>query len=565
MSKAASRFMVVGLTTLLATGWMAASPPATRAAGSVSLTTIGTAYSQSFNALATLGTVNALDSAPGLGGWELTESGGSFRDNELYGATTGSDTNGDSYSFGTTSALLDRALGGLRGTTLVPSFGATFTNATGATIGKLDIAYTGEMYRAGVLNRNAADRIDFQLSLDATSLTTGTWTSYDALDFSSPNINTTVGAKDGNASAFRTVLASQITGLAIANGSSFWIRWTDFDITGADDGLAVDDFSITPGVDDVAPQVLATTPGDGDEDVAVDADVSVTFSEPVNVSDTAFDVTCTSSGARDLIVSGGPTTFTLDPTGNFRQHEYCTVTVDDAGVTDADASDPPDHLAADVNLTFRVANPAPIFTIVKGASCSTTATGGTFLVNVSDLEMSADDLTLELSSEPGTALVPNANVWISGGADRAIEIAVASRQIGSSVLSFNLSDGVNDVTFDITVQVGTDADDTLTGTDGSDLIAGSQGDDSISGLGGADVLCGSNGNDTVLGGDGNDFVSGDKGGDTLAGDGGEDSLVGGHGGDNLTGGEDADAFSGGLGGDTNADFDEDEGDTSDGT
>ena len=132
-------------------------------------------------------------------GWDLTETGGGSRDNEQYGADNGASSTGDTYSYGTFTAFGDRALGGLQASTLVPVFGASFTNATGASIAKLDVAYTGEMYRAGVLNRDAADRLDFQLSTDATSLSTGTWTDYDALDFSSPTINTTVGAKDGNA------------------------------------------------------------------------------------------------------------------------------------------------------------------------------------------------------------------------------------------------------------------------------------------------------------------------------------------------------------------------------
>jgi len=35
-----------------------------------------------------------------------------------------------------------------------------------------------------------------------------------------------------------------ITGFSIANCATFWIRWTDFNITSSDDGLAIDDFSI---------------------------------------------------------------------------------------------------------------------------------------------------------------------------------------------------------------------------------------------------------------------------------------------------------------------------------
>ncbi len=548
MSHVASRFLVIALATLLATGWLSANPLSTRAAGSVSLATIGDPYTQHLNGLNTLGTGNAISAAASLAGWELTESGGSARDNEQYAANTGSDATGDTYGYGTFAALLDRALGGLRGTTLVPIFGASFTNDTGSTIAKLDVAYTGEMYRAGVLNRNAADRLDFQLSLDATSLTTGTWTDYDDLDFSSPTINTTVGSKDGNASAFRTALSLRITGLAIADGASFWIRWTDFDIAGLDDGLAVDDFSLTPRADDdVAPEVSVTTPADGAEDVAVDADVAVTFSEPVDAAASAFDVTCSSSGTHDATVSGGPTTFTIDPASSFHQHEYCTVTVDDTGVSDVDATDPPDHMAADYAITFRVANPAPTFWIAAAAGCSTELPGGSFLVTVDDLETDPAALALDLTGNSSRALVPNDAVAISGTSRRSISITPADRKSGSGILTFTLSDGVNDVTFDIDIQLGTNGDDTLVGTDAPDLLVGGKGMDSLDGAGGPDVLCGGNGDDALVGGGGDDLLFGERGDDTL------------------TGGTDADAFSGGAGADANTDLSATEGDAADGT
>ena len=129
----------------------------------------------------------------------------------------------------------------------MPLIGAQFTNNTGGTITSLNIAYTGEQWRVGLVNRNAADRLDFQLSTNATSLNSGTWTDHDSLDFNGPVVNApSIGALDGNAAANRTLLSSTITGLNVANGSSFWIRWADFNITNSDDGLSVDDFSLTP-------------------------------------------------------------------------------------------------------------------------------------------------------------------------------------------------------------------------------------------------------------------------------------------------------------------------------
>jgi predicted extracellular nuclease len=207
--------------------------------GSVSLTSPGLAYTQDFNTLATSGTTNTTLPT----GWYLTEQGGGARDNEAYGADSGGSNTGDIYSYGSTGSD-ERAFGELRSGTLIPFIGASFTNDTGATITDLAVSYTGEQWRLGTVGRT--DRIDFQISFDATSLTTGTYTDFDALDFSSPTTSGTAGALDGNATANRTTLSATITGLSIAPGATFFIRWIDLDAAGADDGLALDDFSITP-------------------------------------------------------------------------------------------------------------------------------------------------------------------------------------------------------------------------------------------------------------------------------------------------------------------------------
>ncbi|HJQ25360.1 MAG TPA: C25 family cysteine peptidase [Blastocatellia bacterium] len=213
----------------------------TSAAGSISLTTLGSAYTQNFDTLANTGTSSTVPT-----GWDFSESGTNA--NTSYTAGTGSSTTGDTYSFGVagTNLVTDRAFGGLQSGNLIPTIGASFTNNTGAAITSLAIAYTGEQWRLGVTPRGTPDRLDFQYSTDATSLTTGTWTDVDALDFSSPITSGTVGALDGNAAANHTAISSTINGLNIANGAVFWIRWTDFNISNADDGLAVDDFSLTP-------------------------------------------------------------------------------------------------------------------------------------------------------------------------------------------------------------------------------------------------------------------------------------------------------------------------------
>lgn len=198
----------------------------------ISLNGIGT-YAENFNTLAKSGTSSTLPT-----GWFISESGTNA--NTTYTAGTGSLNTGDTYSFGSASDT-DRALGGLQSGSLIPTFGAQFINNTGLPITQILIQYTGEEWRLGTASR--VDRIDFQYSTDATSLTNGIWIDVDDLDFSTPN-TTTTGSHNGNDSANQTVVAGTISGLNIPNGMTFWIRWVDFNASGSDDGLAVDDFSL---------------------------------------------------------------------------------------------------------------------------------------------------------------------------------------------------------------------------------------------------------------------------------------------------------------------------------
>jgi hypothetical protein len=222
----AFRTLTASLVALISTGAALAAP--------IGLSK-GVEYKENFDTLASSGTDLNFD----LAGWSISESGA--RANGKYSAGTGSDNTGDVYSFGA-SGSTDRALGSLSSGSLSPMFGANFVNNTGATITSLLISYVGEQWRSGATGR--ADRLDFQYSLNATSLTTGLWTDFDLLDFSSPNTTATLGALNGNVAANRTAISSTIANLAIGNGSTVWIRWVDVAMSGSNDGLAIDDFSL---------------------------------------------------------------------------------------------------------------------------------------------------------------------------------------------------------------------------------------------------------------------------------------------------------------------------------
>ncbi len=201
----------------------------------ISLAVQGTAVIENFDGMANSGATSSTLPT----GWFLNEVGTNA--NTTYGIDNGTNTAGNTYSYGATSAS-DRAFGMLQsGTLATPTIGASVTNNTGATITSLGIAYVGEEWRLGT--RNRFDSLQFKMSLDATSLTTGTWTPYYSLDYATTDTSGAAGARDGNVK--RTTVSSTISGLSIANGATFWIRWSDFSATGSDDGLAVDSFAIT--------------------------------------------------------------------------------------------------------------------------------------------------------------------------------------------------------------------------------------------------------------------------------------------------------------------------------
>ena len=348
------------------------SDPASAApGGNISLTTLGTTISEPFDSLASSGTA-ANTTLPTS--WDFVETGSSA--NTTYTASTGSSTGGDTYSFGTTTT--DRAFGELSSNNNVTTLGAKFTNNTGSTITSLDISYTGEQWRSGD-TANVPDVLDFEYSTNATSLTTGTWTAVNQLDFTSVQTTAAAGMLDGNLAANRANRAHSITSLSIANGTTFWIRWVATNIANSDDSLAIDDFFLTPqggAAVDNPPTVTTTTPSDNAVNVQANTNITITFSEAVTASASSFTINCSQSGAHAFTLSGGPTTYTLDPTTDFTQGEVCTVTVVAAQVTDQDGT--PDQMAADYVFDFTVVNTGPVAIYeIQGSGTSSPRAGQT--------------------------------------------------------------------------------------------------------------------------------------------------------------------------------------------
>jgi predicted extracellular nuclease len=142
------------------------------------------------------------------------------------------------------------------------------------------------------------------------------------------------------------------------------------------DGFATDTFDglgshrITSGGDS-APAVASTTPSSGASGVATNANVVITFAEPVSVSAGWYAISCAASGAHPATQSGGPQTYTLDPDADFVNAENCTVTITASKVTDLDTDDPPDQMAGNHVFSFTTVAPTRrIHEIQDGAHTS---------------------------------------------------------------------------------------------------------------------------------------------------------------------------------------------------
>jgi hypothetical protein len=218
-----------------------------------------TAKTENFNTLPTSGSSNTNASVPSE--FAFVESPG----NLTFAADNGSNSAADTYSYGQTGSS-DRAFGELTSGSVSSTLGACFVNNTPSSFTGFLVSYSGEEWRLGVADATL-DQLDFQYSLNAVSLQSGTYLNVDSLDFTTPN-NATAGAKDGNSAANRVAFQPTFINAAVLPGDTYYIRWLPSNISGANDGLAIDDFTMTgvqPNIDvdgDTVPDWLDNCPQD---------------------------------------------------------------------------------------------------------------------------------------------------------------------------------------------------------------------------------------------------------------------------------------------------------------
>ncbi len=180
-----------------------------------------------------------------LAGWY-----GSAVDAVKFGATDGNETTGGQLSFGPASGA-NRALGLLAtSSTGGTAFGVRFINGTPTTLTRMNLQYTGEVWRQSNLPKTL--QFYYFVDLAGTNTFTPNSTAFlPALNVSFPTVATDTNgvAVNGTASLNQTNLG--VLDQTITNwppGTALWLVWQMTDDTGKAQGLAIDNLSFSASV-----------------------------------------------------------------------------------------------------------------------------------------------------------------------------------------------------------------------------------------------------------------------------------------------------------------------------
>ena len=264
--------------------------------GTVNLTALDLAYQENFDTLAIAGTSSLLPA-----GWEILETGTNA--NLTYTAGTGSGNAGDTYSFGSTAAT-DRALGGLFSGSLTPLFGVGVLQQHRTA----DHESRRQLHGRAVAARHGRARRSTRFPIQRRC---------DGAGHSAPGRASTPSTscpRRPPSLARWTAILPQIARLfprsspesRLRRDSTIRFRWQDFNASGADDGLAVDDVSVTPHGGGGGPILsiadASVTEGNGG---AVTATFTVTVSTATHPGITFDIATVDGTGAAAATVADG--------------------------------------------------------------------------------------------------------------------------------------------------------------------------------------------------------------------------------------------------------------------
>jgi hypothetical protein len=160
----------------------------------------------------------------------------------FYLSSNGSVTATHLYSYGRIESK-ERALGIIPGKTKGSGILAIgFRNKSGQTLKNFQITYDGEQWRVGGETLRIL-KVDYKIG-KLTSIADGIWTNLTLLDFQSPQLGLP-RRLDGNSPDNKQTLTQTVSGVNWKDDTDLWIRFVNQNLSGGNQGLAIDNFSFT--------------------------------------------------------------------------------------------------------------------------------------------------------------------------------------------------------------------------------------------------------------------------------------------------------------------------------
>jgi hypothetical protein len=201
--------------------------------GQLSISSLPANYSNNFNNYnpSAVGNVPSTINSSGVSsaGISNATTGWTTSSASYNGRGIGTGNTGGFWGFGSGAEF---SLGALPSGSTTPTYTLSFTNNSGSTISSLTLAWNYEQWRYGGSNASGWDCTGTgQLASNST---------LNSKDFSG------IAGSAGTTNGLTTGVSSfNLTGLSITNGQSFGITWVATNLTGSDNGVAIDDFSIS--------------------------------------------------------------------------------------------------------------------------------------------------------------------------------------------------------------------------------------------------------------------------------------------------------------------------------
>ncbi len=278
--------------------------------GQLSITSTGTAFTQNFDGMGSSATA-ALPTGFKIGtDW----SAGTTATTLAYGSTgTGAVTSSSgggaiNWANGITASSTDRALGFLNssGYTSPRSIILKITNNTGSTIGSLSISFDYEKYRSG------SRQFDWTF-FHGSTVTPATSATAGDQSYPADAANTTIFNPPTTTS--KTV---NLTGLSIADGTDYYLKWTLTGLGGSTNGqgLGIDNFSITATAAVSSNANLSNLSLSTGTLTPVFASATTSYTSSVTNAVSAITVTPTTADANATITVNGNAVTSGSPSGS---------------------------------------------------------------------------------------------------------------------------------------------------------------------------------------------------------------------------------------------------------